>query len=173
MKAQAAARLIAIIGVAVMFAFLPACKKKAPAPQQKEEQKGPAAPQVKIELPKVERETYTYDPKGRRDPFTSLLAPKAAKVKKEKPKGSPIENVDVEDLKVIAVLWDKNEYYAMILLPDNKSFTIKKGMVLGQHAGKVVEIAEEGVLIREHVKDYRGNMVVKDTLLKLRKEGVE
>jgi Tfp pilus assembly protein PilP len=57
----------------------------------------------------------------------------------------------------------------MILLPNQKTFTIKKGMVLGLEGGKVEEISAEKVVIREYVKDYRGDLKPKDTVLKLHK----
>jgi Tfp pilus assembly protein PilP len=57
------------------------------------------------------------------------------------------------------------------MLPDNKSYTIRKGMTLGLYGGKVEDITKDKVLIREQVKDYRGQLKTKDTILKLRKEG--
>jgi Tfp pilus assembly protein PilP len=46
-------------------------------------------------------------------------------------------------------------------------------MTLGLYGGKVKEITENSVLIREQVKDYRGKLRIKDTILKLRKEEEE
>ncbi len=120
---------------------------------------------------KVEQEVYVYDAKGRRDPFMSLVT-----VAKERPhvkKANPVENYDVSEIKLSAIVWDNNQYYALITLPDNKSYTIKKGMTLGLYGGKVQDINRSGVLIREQIKDYRGQLKTKDTLLKLRNEGVE
>lgn len=130
----------------------------------------PASPDQLKEAPKAEKESFTYEQKGRRDPFVSLL-----QLSKEKPKRMagkrPIENFDVDEIKLIAILWDKNQYYALITLPDNKSYTIRKGMTLGLYGGKVEEISKGRVLIREQVKDYRGQFKTKDTILRLRKEG--
>lgn len=121
---------------------------------------------------KVEKEVYNYDPKGRRDPFTALVD-----VSKEKPKRkkglTPIENFDVDEIKLLAIAWDAKQAYAMISLPDKKTYAIKKGMTLGLYGGKVEEIAKTYVLIREQIKDYKGQLKTKDTILKLRKEGEE
>jgi len=121
---------------------------------------------------KVEKEVYTYDPKGRRDPFTALVD-----VSKEKPKRkkglTPMENFDVDEIKLLAIAWDAKQAYAMIVLPDKKTYSIRKGMTLGLYGGKVEEITKEHVLIREQVKDYKGQVKTKDTILKLRKEGEE
>ena len=134
----------------------PVAKAAEPSPLQEEE--------------KVERQTYTYDAKGRRDPFTSLID--VAKAKPVKRKGAtPMENYDVSEITLLAVVWDSHQNYALIKLPDNKTYTIRKGMTLGLYGGKVEEIAKDSVLIREQIKDYRGQFKTKDTLLRLRKEG--
>jgi type IV pilus assembly protein PilP len=137
----------------------------------------PAAKAVESTTPekeeeRVEREAYAYDPKGRRDPFMSLI--EVAKEKPQRKKGAtPVENYDVGEIKLSAIVWDSHQYYALIILPDNKSYTIRKGMTLGLYGGKVEAITINTVLIREQIKDYRGQFKTKDTILKLRKEGEE
>jgi len=153
------------------------CKEKGvPARKpvvQKPAAAGAAAPAaVQQEEPKVEKEIYVYDPKGRRDPFMTLAQVTKPKVER-KMGASPIESVDVDEIKLIAIAWDNKQYYALITLPDKKSYTIRRGMTLGLYNGKVVEINRDSLLIREQVKDYRGQTKIKDTILKLRKEGEE
>ena len=153
------------------------CKDKPVTPRQSIAEKpaaaGSAVPAaVQKEEPKVEKEIYVYDPKGRRDPFMSLA--QVAKVKPQRKKGaSPTENFDVDEIKLIAIAWDSQQHYAMITLPDNKSYTIRKGMSLGLYGGQVIEITRDSMLIREQVKDYKGQLKTKDTILKLRKEEEE
>jgi Tfp pilus assembly protein PilP len=163
--------LAVLIGVA--FITLAGCKGKASPPQSAVGKPKPAvsAPSASMkEEPKAEKEVYVYEQKGRRDPFMSLV-----QVSKEKPKRlsgrKPVENFDVDEIKLVAILWDTKQYYALITLPDNKSYTIRKGTTLGLYGGKVEDITKDKVLIREHVKDYRGQPKTKDTILKLRKEG--
>mgnify|MGYP002335949801 CR=1 FL=1 len=107
-----------------------------------------------------------YTAGTRRDPFVPLI------VKAEtKPKGLiPIESYEVSEFKLIAILWDKTKYYAVITLPDGKSYTIKEGVKLGLHGGKVYKIIKDSVIIREQIRDYRGVLSPKDTVLKLRRE---
>ena len=120
------------------------------------------------EAKKVEKEEYLYDSKGRRDPFLSLVT--IVKQKPAKKKGAtPIESFDLEEIKLLAIARDKNKYYALIMLPDRKTFTITEGMILGLQGGKVEKITENVVTITEYVKDYRGNIKPKDTVLKLHK----
>jgi Tfp pilus assembly protein PilP len=56
-------------------------------------------------------------------------------------------------------------------LPDKKSYTITEGTKLGLYEGKVQKITKDMVVIREYVKDYRGEIKPRDLILKLRKEG--
>jgi len=150
------------------------CKDKAATDKKPVAQKpavtAPAAPAtVQKDEPKVEKEIYVYDPKGRRDPFTSLV--QVSKQKAQRKQGaSPIESYDVDEIKLIAIVWDSNHYYALITLPDTKSYTIRKGMTLGLNNGKVTDITRDSVFIREQIKDYKGQVKSKDTILKLRKE---
>ena len=46
-------------------------------------------------------------------------------------------------------------------------------MTLGLHGGKVSEVTRDAVIITEQIKDYKGQLKTKDTILKLRKEGEE
>ena len=146
---------------------------KKPQPQAAAPQaavaSAPAAPQSEV---KAEKEIYVYEPKGRRDPFVPLTD--VVKEKAFKKKGSAaIEDFDVEEIKVIAIVWDSKQYYAMVTLPDKKSYTIRKGMTLGLYGGKVREITKDSVIITEQIKDYKGQLKTKDTILKLRKEEEE
>jgi type IV pilus assembly protein PilP len=163
--------------ILLLIAGFAGCGVDLSAPQKPVARKPAPKPFVtpvvvqKAEL-KVEREVYDYDPKGRRDPFKSLIIVQEPKAKK-KIGLTPIENFDVDEIKLIAIVWDNRQYYAMVTLPDNKSYTITRDMTLGLYGGKVKEITENSVLIREQVKDYRGKLRIKDTILKLRKEGEE
>lgn len=141
-------------------------KSGAPVSQPAASAQQPAAQPAEI---KVEKEVYVYDPKGRRDPFATLVEVKTA-TKKPRKDATPIESFEVEEIKLIAIAWDQQRSYAMVTLPDKKSFTIRKGMTIGLSGGKIVEITRDSVLITEQVKDYNGQIKTKDTIMKLRKE---
>jgi type IV pilus assembly protein PilP len=150
------------------------CKGKEAPPRPSAQKPTVAVPEAAVlqkEEQKEDANVYTYEPRGRRDPFMSLITPTKDKVRKKT--ANPIENFDVDEIKLIAIVWDKQGYYAMITLPDGKSYTIRKGITLGLYGGKVEDITKDSVLIREQVKDYRGQLKTKDSQLKLRKEGEE
>jgi len=124
-----------------------------------------AVPQVSPEATNIV--SYEYIGYGRRDPFTSLI------IKKEpdKKKGMlPIESFEVSEFKLIAILWGRGGYYAVVTLPDGKSYTVRENMKLGLHNGKIYKINKDSVIIREQIRNERGVMGPQDTILKLREE---
>ncbi len=98
----------------LLFAFA-GCKKEQPV-------KKPTAEKVKqaeaknVQKPAAEKitvapEEVVYDAKGKRDPFLSLI--EITKQKPMKKKGaSPFESYDIEEIKLLAIAWAKNKYYA-------------------------------------------------------------
>ena len=116
-------------------------------------------------------EVVKYEPKGRRDPFLSVIALTKQKIeKKRKKKVNPLENYDVTDFKLLGIVYDGQKYYASVLLPDGKAFTVTKGMTVGLYNGKIIDISDSQLVVREYVMNYRGELKPKDTILKLRKE---
>ncbi|NTU43007.1 MAG: pilus assembly protein PilP [Nitrospirales bacterium] len=111
---------------------------------------------------------YEYNAQGRRDPFAPLIAV----TEKSKPRKGivPLENYEASELKVIAILWGGKGAYAVVTLPDGKSYSIKKGIKVGSAGGKVYKITKDSVIIREEVKDYRGVRQERDLSLKLHKD---
>ena len=162
-----------------------ACEKEKPKAVQKQAQKVQPVETAKAEPPKtveqasqkpeekkVGAEAYSYSPQGRRDPFLSIIEASKKEKESEKKKKSlkPSEMYDIAEIKVIAIAKDKNRSYAMVQLPDKKYFTVKEGMTLGLYNGKVIRIDAGSVVVREYLKDYKGEVQPKDTILRLRKE---
>ncbi len=171
--------MIKILLILLLLLPFHGCKKEAPKPQPqaKKVQPSDAAQEFsqKVEEKKVETETYTYNPAGRKDPFLSIIeaTKKEKEVEKKKKPSKPTEAFDVNDIKIIAIAWEKDRYYAMARLPDGKYFTLQEGMTIGLYGGKVVKIDPNTVVVREFIKDYKGDVKPKDTILKLRKEEEE
>ncbi|HUO76503.1 MAG TPA: pilus assembly protein PilP [Thermodesulfovibrionales bacterium] len=172
--------LLLSVTVTLTVALTVACEKEKPKGIQKQAQKvqpaeppkkGEAASQ-KPEEKKVEAEAYSYSPQGRRDPFLSIIEASKKEQESEKKKRSlrPSEMYDVTEIRVIAIAKDKNRSYAMVQLPDKKYFTVKEGMTLGLNNGKVISIDAGSVMVREYIKNYKGEIQSKDTTLRLRKE---
>jgi Tfp pilus assembly protein PilP len=113
---------------------------------------------------------YEYRGLDRRDPF----APLVSKREGGREKGvSALENYEIAEMKVIAILWAKNKYYAVFSLPDGKSYTVTDGTKVGTHSGVITKIVKDNVVIKERFRDARGVMSPRDIVLRLRGEEEE
>ncbi|MGB9715509.1 MAG: pilus assembly protein PilP [Thermodesulfovibrionales bacterium] len=165
-------RLVCLISIILLIICFTTGCKKTKSNQIKPPSSKVSPVETKVEqqdIQKIEQEIYSYDPKGRRDPFLSLVAPVRQKPLKEKGL-SPLERYGVDELNLLAIAWDKQKYYAVIMFPDKKSYTVTEGTKLGIHGGKVEKITQDSVIIREYIKDYRGVIKSRDSVLKLHKE---
>lgn len=136
---------------------------------------GPRASSLAQEESEVKKEVYEYTSENRRDPFLSII--EASKLKKEaerakkKKKGlAPLEDYDLSQFNLIAIVWERNSYYALVGLPDKKFYTITKNTNVGIHGGKVRDITPKTVVVREMLPDYKGEIKPKDTIMRLREE---
>jgi Tfp pilus assembly protein PilP len=162
------------LGIFLSFCIVFAgCGKKQSSPQKPAADKvaaQAAKPETKVAQAgtEVQQEAVAYDARGKRDPFLPLV-----QLSKEKPKkkagASPVQSYDINELRLLAIAWDKNKYYALIMLPDKKTYTISEGMTLGLLEGKVDKITKDSVVIREYIKDYKGEIKPRDSILKLHK----
>ena len=155
----------------IALLFLGACDKKAPlskaAPAKAAKEAALKSDEAKGA--KTEEETYTYDRKGKRDPFVSLVVTAVEKPKKGQ---TPLENYDISAIKILGIIWTEKGNFATVVLPDGKAYTLREGMTIGLHEGKIQAINKNNIVIRERIKDYKGQLKSKETILKLR-EGEE
>ncbi|MFN3740857.1 MAG: pilus assembly protein PilP [Thermodesulfovibrionales bacterium] len=162
-----------LLSIVILTVPVLSCKKKgvqAPPPKAQKVQKVEGTQEEE----KTSEEPVDFNPPAR-DPFSSLIL-KAKQADVRKPKGLhrfedySFEDYSVDEFKLIAIVWNKADRYAMVTVPDGKSYTIKEGMTVGIHNGKVVKIEPKAVHIREFIKDYKGVERPRDVILKLREE---
>ncbi|MFW6323550.1 MAG: pilus assembly protein PilP [Desulfovibrionales bacterium] len=121
----------------------------------------------------ITRPVFQYSEKGRPDPFTSFLIARAArkdKVKKLSKNLSPLERVEVTQLRLIGIVWNEetpDQAVAMVELPDGKGFALKKGQRVGFNSGKVVSIKQDQVRVLEETEDIFGDIGTRAVVLKL------
>lgn len=86
-------------------------------------------------------DTFTYNPAGRRDPFTPLVTKleKTTRVVVSKPRG-PLQQYELTQFRLVAVLVIKGRPMAMVKAPDGKSYPVKIGDEIGRYEGKVANI---------------------------------
>ncbi|GAB4536763.1 MAG: pilus assembly protein PilP [Thermodesulfovibrionia bacterium] len=164
--------LIIILLTIVVAIPVSGCKKAAPPEKKPEVKKEEVKPDVSAETTTSQVKGYTYEPAGRRDPFAPLVELKKTKktAKGERPPGT-LESYDVGDFALIAIVKKGDKFYALLRSPDNKSFTVNEGDIIGLHNGKIEKITDNRVVVVEYIEDYKGNKKPKEVVLELHKEG--
>jgi type IV pilus assembly protein PilP len=154
-----------------------------PAPAAGTETAAPAAPAPAADLQSplgIEKEplktTYSYNPEGKIDPFEPLFRAKPKveekKEKKTRPKRvprTPLEMVDISQLKLSAVITAPSGNRALVEEASGKGYVIREGTPIGIHWGKVAEIQIDRVIVEEEVEDLMGNYVKRNREMKLNK----
>jgi type IV pilus assembly protein PilP len=115
-----------------------------------------------------------YDPKGKINPFEPLFTGKQTagltklKRKRRVPR-TELEKIDLSQLKLVGIILASNGNKALVEESNGKGYVIKKGTYIGTNTGKVVQIDNNKVIVAEEFEDYRGNVVLKNTEIKLPK----
>jgi type IV pilus assembly protein PilP len=116
-----------------------------------------------------------YNPKGKVDPFEPLFKEKTVVAKSTKKKRkkrvprTPLERIDLSQLKLVAIVLAESGNRAMVEESSGKGYIISKGTYIGTNAGKVTQIQRHKVIVAEEVEDVMGNVSIRETELKLPK----
>lgn len=78
----------------------------------------------------------------------------------------PLEAYPLEALKMVGILKQKGTF-ALVKTPDNNLFQVKSGNYLGQNFGRIVEISDTSIKLKEIVQDSNGAWEEKDQTLLL------
>jgi type IV pilus assembly protein PilP len=118
--------------------------------------------------------TEPYNPKGKVDPFEPLFreesAAKSALLKpKKRVSETPLENIDIGQLKLVAIVNARGGNYAMVEESSGKGYVIKPGTYIGRNSGKVLKIEPDKVLIEEEYEDLNGKTVTQNKEMALPK----
>ena len=129
---------------------------------------GLAGPGIQISL----TDGYSYDPKGRRDPFQSMV--KLLKLSQSRGELPPLQRLELSDVKLIGIVSDASGYYGLIQTPDGKGYTVRVGTPMGTNNGTIKSISEQRVVVAEPAIDTTGKMTTRDVeILQRPKEGIE
>jgi type IV pilus assembly protein PilP len=152
---------------------MPPAGKKAPA-QAPTPAPAPSSVESKAELAPLEK--YTYDPKGKPDPFKPLIVEKTEAAAAAKPKppaqaaleaGTPLERMDLGQLKLVAVIWNISDPKGMVEDETGKGYILSIGTPIGKNRGKVTQINSSGILVTERFEDSSGKFKSRQVTLKL------
>lgn len=138
---------------------------KTPEPASQAPAAGPAAeeePPVRFAF---------YDPSGRPDPFQPFLLTESQKQnQKFLP---PLQRSDINELKLIGVVWGTMGRKAMLQTPDGKGYTVRVGTKVGPNNGVIKRITAQEVVVEERYRDLFGREQTRVAVLKLRPDGEE
>jgi type IV pilus assembly protein PilP len=111
-----------------------------------------------------------YDKIGLRDPFRSFeWERREIAARDENMVGGPLEQFDVSQLSVIAVVWKTGSARALVEDPTGQSYIIGKGTRIGKNDGMVTEIDDNLVVVNETYEDYLGTITKKDIEMRIRR----
>lgn len=119
-------------------------------------------------------EPFTYDAKGREDPYSpNKLASALAKARKSggiQPdldrRREPLESYPLDTMHMVGTLIKPGLTYG-VLLVDKSIFHVKVGNYIGQNLGRVTRITDSAVEIVETVQDASGEWVEREAKLEL------
>jgi Tfp pilus assembly protein PilP len=109
---------------------------------------------------------YVYDATGKKDPFRSFILEQARQRANEEV--GPLEQFDISQLAVVAVVWDTHEPRALIADPSGRPYIIGEGAEVGKNDGRVVKIDDDIVVVKETYVDWLGEKTTKDIEMRLK-----
>jgi Tfp pilus assembly protein PilP len=150
----------------------PTVRKAPPAKTAQQAAAQPAAQPPLAELladDTLMQKGYIYERKNRRDPFIPLILPIKPLLAKEKAKTGTLESYDFSEFTLAAIAKMGTQYYALLVTPDQRSFTVFKGTRLGLSKGKVQNISDKKVVLVEKSRDYKGTLKPREIILEFTK----
>lgn len=109
---------------------------------------------------------YRYIAEGKRDPFRSFVLDQSNRVAAEE--RGPLEQFDVSQLTVVAVVWGTGRARAMVEDPSGRGYIIQEGTPIGKNDGYVVRISDNSVLVEETYVDFSGEKTNNEIEMRVR-----
>jgi Tfp pilus assembly protein PilP len=112
---------------------------------------------------------FTYDRTGMRDPFRTFeWEEKSRKALMGADRG-PLEQYDVNQMSLLAVVWNTGTARALVQDPSGKSYIIGTGTRIGKNEGRVTDIDDNLVVVKETYVDFLGKETTKDIEMRIRR----
>jgi type IV pilus assembly protein PilP len=109
---------------------------------------------------------YEYDATNKRDPFRSFV--EEQKDRLAKTERGPLEQFDLSQLTVVAVVWGTERPRALVEDPSGRGYVVQVGTPIGKNDGLVTAIGDETVKVRETYVDYLGAQTSKEIEMRTR-----
>jgi type IV pilus assembly protein PilP len=114
----------------------------------------------------VEKETYRYNPAGKRDPFLPPFLTEPEETIPEEAK-TPLQRFDLGQLKLVGVIWEAPEPKALIEDSGGLGYIVTQGTPIGSKGGFVKTIEPRRVIVEEYQTDFYGRRQVQESELPL------
>lgn len=159
-------RLLAAVAAVVALAGAAGAQSAAPQPPAQKPPApaaapAPAAPPAPAAAPAPapgpaqppQAEAFTYNPDGRRDPFTSLIGTGAAVDTRNTAarRSDGAASLSVNEISVRGVMQSRGALVAMVQGPDNRTYIVHQGDKLLD--GSIKTITPQGLVVIQEVND--------------------
>jgi len=154
---------------------------------EKEEDMPPPNPIVKRVGPKPEADpslkgeedenkpsdpaALTYDPEGKRDPFTQFSSRPEETASENQLPLLPLQRYDLGELKMVGVIWGGKDPKALVEDAAGTGYTVSIGERIGRSSGVVTRITEDEIVVREEFPGVGGRRVTRESTLQLTSAG--
>jgi len=112
---------------------------------------------------------FTYDRIGLRDPFRTYEMEEKSRRAELGADSGPLEQYDVNQMSLLAVVWNTGSARALIQDPSGKSYIIGSGTRIGKNNGRVTAIDDNLVVVNETYVDFLGQETTKDIEMRIRR----
>jgi Tfp pilus assembly protein PilP len=109
---------------------------------------------------------FAYDAVGRRDPFRSFILDRLHEEEGET-KG-PLEEYDLAQLQVAGLVWKAQKRRALVIDPSGQGYVVEEGDRIGKNNGRVLEIGDSSMRVREEYVDFHGEATTKEIDMRIR-----
>ena len=119
-----------------------------------------------------------YDAAGKIDPFKALIqeAPEPAKsASKKKPDRllTPLEKIELSQIRLVAVITTKTKRIAMVEEASGKGYEVGVGTYIGRQQGRITQIKDSSIVVKEPVRDHMGKISERVKEIKIHKKDIE
>lgn len=145
--------------------------------------KGNQTPAIENDPQTVKKETDKekdehYNSQGKIDPFKPLIqetVEESTPVVDDRPKRilTPLEKIELSQIRLVAVIIMKGKQIAMVEEASGKGYEVGIGTYIGKNQGRVSEIQNSSIMIKELVRDYKGRLKEHVQEIKLHKNDDE
>ena len=143
------------------------------------DQKAKQRPKVEPLPPLVPYTNFVYEASHLREPFENTLFSQQTPTKSEANAGNsgispdlnrpkePLESFPLDALRMVGTLDQNGEIWAIIQAPDKTVARISQGNYLGQNYGRIVDIHDYSVALKEIIPDGTGGWIERDASISI------